>query len=142
MLLSMAVETGLTCLEAGRLALLMDKADVMEAGRGRLNQEELPLLLEAGLKCQEPQFGPLNKGRLKPLDDMSLFLSVKVDFEWCLGHCTGWGDTKVIFLDIRFSKGSGAIQSGRHHHWRSGWIGIGRKVRMLRKVTQPRVLCR
>lgn len=107
----MVVEAGVARLEAGALTLLVDKADVREAGRGRLNQEELSLLLKIGLSHWESWFHPL-VDRLNSLDEVSLLLSwgVKLDFtECCLGHCKGLGDTKVVFLDSSFSKEPGAV---------------------------------
>ena len=40
-LLSTATEAGLTCLEIGRLTLLLENDDVRDVMTGRLNQEEL-----------------------------------------------------------------------------------------------------
>lgn len=110
----MAVEAGLTCLEAGRLRLLMDHVDVREVMTGRLNQEELWLfLLKGRLNRHGFWFSPLIKGRLSFLEELSLFPSW--DFTWRLGNCNGLGGTKGIFLDCSFSKGSEAMWSWRYH---------------------------
>lgn len=112
--MSMAIEAGLTCLETGRLKLLMDNVDVREVTTGRLNQEEFwVFLLKGRLNRHEFRFTPLVKGRLSFLEEFSL--SPFWDFMWCLGHCKGLGGTKGIFLDCSFSKGSEAIWSSRYH---------------------------
>lgn len=142
-LLSMVTEAGLTCLETGVLAFLMDSADVRDEMTGRLNQEELWLYsLKGRLNLhKELRFSLLIKGGLTFLDEHSVSVFWDVT-SWCLGYCNDLGGTKGIFLDCSFSKGSEAMWSSRCHQWWSGCTGIGRKVRMLRKVTQLRVLCR
>ena len=143
----MTVELGLTCLEGGRLGPLRGKTEVREEKRGRLNPE-LALLyrLQGRLKCHsESSFDALAKGRLRIREEPSPFLSwsLKLAFSaWCFGHCEGPVGAKVNFLHCILSKGSLTSWSWKYHHCRSGWTGMGRQVRMLRTVAQPRVLGR
>lgn len=109
-LLSMGVKAGLTCLETGRLKLLVENVD-SEFMTGRLNQEELWLLKGKLNRRHEFRFSPLVKDRLRLLEELSLFPSW--DFMLCLGQ--GLGGTKGIFLDCSFSKGSEAMWSWRYH---------------------------
>lgn len=112
MSLFMVVEAGLTCLEMGRVRLLMEKADVREEMKDRLNPKELWL---AGLDI-------LTKGELELFAEFSLFLSWdrKLGFaKWYLGHSEGLVGTRGVFLDS-FLKGSLTMWSWRYHHWWSG----------------------
>lgn len=104
----MVAEIGLTCLETWRLALLMVKEDDREVSRGRLNQEELSYFSESWLRPPDSGFSDLSKDMLNPLVEVLLVLSW--DFtEWCFGLCEDMEDIMGVFLDISFSKGSGAM---------------------------------
>lgn len=103
----MFIEAGLTCLETRRLALLIVKEDDREVSRGRLNQEEPSYFSESWLRHPDSGFSDLSKDILNPLVEALLVLSW--DFtEWCFGLCEDMEDSMGVFLDISFSKGSGA----------------------------------
>lgn len=74
-------------------------------------------------------------------EDLALTWLLTVSlFRWCIGHwATLWGPGTAVLEDTGSSKSSQVLSSRYHQCW-SGYTGIGSRARMLRKVTQPRVI--
>lgn len=131
------IAVGLTCFRLGVIALLVEKADVREEMRGRLNHEELWLCMLQG------RLNFLSGVMLNLFPAFSRLLSWGATFQvrkGCLGHGRDVLGTTGVFLFSSFPKGLVTVWSRRNHRWCSEWTGTGRKVRTLRKVAQPRAL--